>query len=346
MRLSRMRLSRMRLSRTVVARCRRNLSTSQLLNNTACADSRRYRLASLLPIRFTLAAHEYSCGVMLFAAALSMRREPFFMSTIAFLGAGAMGEALMRGLIEARIYAPQEIVAFDLAAQRLQEIGAALDVCVATSGEEGVRDADVVLLAVKPQAVADTLEPLRETLGAHQTLISIAAGVSTARLESFFAQDVPCVRVMPNTPCLIGKAASAICAGKNADESHVAQAHRIFDSVGIALDVPETMLDAVTGLSGSGPAYVYVFIEALSDAGVKMGLPRDVATRLAAQTVSGAAQMILETGQHPGALKDAVSSPAGTTIAGLHALETGAFRGVVMNAVEAATQRSRELGAK
>lgn len=291
------------------------------------------------------------------------------MSTIAFLGAGAMGEALMRGLIEARVYAPREIVAFDVAAQRLQEIASALGVRVAASGEEACRYADVVLLAVKPQAVASTLEPLSATLGApqpkkklkpsetqaretqargtnkgDQTLISIAAGVSTQRLESFFTHAVPCVRVMPNTPCLVGEAASAICAGAHANEKHIAQAHRIFDAVGIAFDVPETMLDAVTGLSGSGPAYVYLFIEALSDAGVKMGLPRAIATRLAAQTVRGSAQMILETKQHPGALKDAVSSPGGTTIAGLHALENGAFRGVVMNAVEAATKRSRELG--
>lgn len=268
------------------------------------------------------------------------------MSTIAFLGAGAMGEALMRGVIEARVYQPQEIVAFDLAGQRLREIGETLGVRTAQNGESAAREADVVLLAVKPQAVAGTLEPLRETLKTSQTLISIAAGISTQRLESFFAEPVACVRVMPNTPCLVGEAASAICAGSHARQEHVAQAHRIFDAVGITLDVPESMLDAVTGLSGSGPAYVYVFIEALSDAGVKMGLPRDVATRLAAQTVRGAAQMILETNQHPGVLKDAVASPGGTTIAGLHALENGAFRGVVINAVEAATQRSRELGAK
>ena len=177
-----------------------------------------------------------------------------------------------------------------------------------------------------------------------QTLVSIAAGVTTQQLESYFETDVPCVRVMPNTPALIGQAAAAIALGAHADAEHAKLAHRIFDVMGLAIDVPEKLLDAVTGLSGSGPAYVYVFIEALSDAGVKMGLPRDVATQLAAQTVAGAAQMVLQTGKHPGVLKDMVTSPGGTTIAGLHALEDGAFRGVVIDAVEAATERSRELG--
>ncbi|MDF2440929.1 MAG: pyrroline-5-carboxylate reductase, partial [Abditibacteriota bacterium] len=149
--------------------------------------------------------------------------------------------------------------------------------------------------------------------------------------------------VMPNTPALVGAAASAICLGRFANQTHRAQAHRIFDAVGLAVDVEEKLLDAVTGLSGSGPAYVYVFIEALSDAGVRAGLPRDVATRLAAQTVLGSARMVLETGTHPGVLKDMVTSPGGTTIAGLHALEQNAFRGAVIDAVQAATQRSKEL---
>jgi pyrroline-5-carboxylate reductase len=221
-----------------------------------------------------------------------------------------------------------------------QELGvrAAPDVASAATGS------DVVLLAVKPQTVGDALEPLRGVLTAQQTLISIAAGVTTRQIEAHFDAPVPCVRVMPNTPALIGQAASAIALGARADSSHAQQAHRIFDVTGLAIDVPEKLLDAVTGLSGSGPAYVYVFIEALSDAGVKMGLPRDVATQLAAQTVAGAAQMVLQTGKHPGVLKDMVTSPGGTTIAGLHALESNAFRGAVIDAVEAATQRSRELG--
>jgi pyrroline-5-carboxylate reductase len=265
------------------------------------------------------------------------------MATIAFLGAGAMGEALMRGLIEAGSYAPQDIAAFDSDAARLKGVADALGITAGRDAASTVRDVPVVLLAVKPQAIGAALQPLRDAFHAGQTLISIAAGVTTAQLESHFAAAVPCVRVMPNTPCLVGCAASAISLGAHADASHRAIAHRVFDAVGIAVDVEEKLLDAVTGLSGSGPAYVYLFIEALSDAGVKMGLSRDVATRLAAQTVGGAAQMVLETGKHPGSLKDMVTSPAGTTIAGVHALEKNGFRGAVMDAVQAATERSREL---
>jgi pyrroline-5-carboxylate reductase len=266
------------------------------------------------------------------------------MTSIAFLGAGAMGEALIRGLLQAGVYVPQEIVVFDVSRERLQSLTQELSVQAAVDVVAAASAADVVLLAVKPQTVGDALEPLRRVLTAQQTLVSIAAGVTTKQLEAHFDASVPCVRVMPNTPALIGQAASAIALGAHANAAHAKIAHRIFDVMGLAIDVPETLLDAVTGLSGSGPAYVYVFIEALSDAGVKMGLPRDVATQLAAQTVAGAAQMVLQTGKHPGVLKDMVTSPGGTTIAGLHALEDGAFRGVVIDAVEAATERSRELG--
>ena len=254
-----------------------------------------------------------------------------------------MGEALMRGLIKAEVYAPQDIIVFDVAAARLQSIAAELGVVTAPDSAAAVSQADEILVAIKPQVITPALQPLRDVLTPQQTLISIAAGVTTAQLESHFAQPVPCVRVMPNTPCLVGQAASAICLGRHADESHRAVAHRIFDAVGLAVDVDEKLIDAVTGLSGSGPAYVYLFIEALSDGGVKMGLPRDVATRLAAQTVLGAAQMVLETGQHPGALKDQVTSPGGTTIAGLHALESKAFRGTVMDAVQVSAERARAM---
>jgi pyrroline-5-carboxylate reductase len=266
------------------------------------------------------------------------------MTSIAFLGAGAMGEALVRGLLQAGIYAPQDVVAFDVSRERLQSLAQELSIRAADDVVAAASEAEVVVLAVKPQVVGEALELLRRVLTPQQTLISIAAGVTTKQLESHFDAQVPCVRVMPNTPALIGQAASAIALGTHATGSHGKIAHRIFDVIGLAIDVPEKLLDAVTGLSGSGPAYVYVFIEALSDAGVKMGLPRDVATQLAAQTVAGAAQMVLQSGKHPGVLKDMVTSPGGTTIAGLHALEDGAFRGVVIDAVEAATERSRELG--
>jgi pyrroline-5-carboxylate reductase len=263
---------------------------------------------------------------------------------IAFLGAGAMGEALMRGLIDAETVAASDIIAYDVAASRQELLRESLGVGTASIPADAVRDAQVVLLAVKPQMIAAALEPLRSNLTPEQTVISIAAGISTGIIEACLDNAVPVVRVMPNTPALVGAAASAICGGKYASEEHLALALHLFSAVGLAVQTDEKLMDAVTGLSGSGPAYVYLFIEALSDGGVKMGLPRSVATQLAAQTVAGAARMVLETGMHPGALKDQVTSPGGTTIAALHALENGAFRGTVMDAVEASAERSRELG--
>ena len=264
------------------------------------------------------------------------------MSTIAFLGAGAMGAALARGLIRANVYAPHDIALYDTDTTRVQELALEIGTNFVARIEDLARF-DCVVVAVKPQVVAQALEPLHRVLEARHSVVSIAAGITTTQLQNCFEKTVPIVRVMPNTPALVGHAASAICLGAHADETHRVLAHRIFGAVGSVVDVPEHLLDAVTGLSGSGPAYVYIFIEALSDAGVKMGLPRDVATKLAAQTVKGAAQMVLETGQHPAVLKDMVTSPAGTTIAALGVLENGALRGTVINAVEAATQRSREL---
>lgn len=260
-----------------------------------------------------------------------------------FLGAGAMGEALLRGALAGDVAQPSDIAIYDVTTARVQQLAQELGVHGAASPDEAA-GYDLILLAVKPQTVASALAPLRDALGARHTVVSIAAGVSTATLESNFSAPVPVVRVMPNTPALVGKAASALCLGAHADASHLKKAHALFDAVGVAVDCDEKQIDAVTGLSGSGPAYVYLFIEALSDAGVKMGLARGVATQLAAQTVAGAAQMVLDTGMHPGALKDQVTSPGGTTIAALHELERGAFRGVIMNAVETAARRARELG--
>jgi pyrroline-5-carboxylate reductase len=265
------------------------------------------------------------------------------MPTLAFLGAGAMGEALTRGLLGAGTYEAHDLVLFDVDGPRVQKLAESLGARAASSALEAVEGAEAILLAVKPQIVERALEPLRDVLSSQQTLISIAAGVSTSRLEACFSQDVPVVRVMPNTPALIGAAATAICAGTSARERDVARAKVIFEAVGLVVEADEKLLDAVTGLSGSGPAYVFLFIEALADGGVRAGLSRDVALKLAAQTVMGSAKMLLETGEHPGVLKDRVASPGGTTIAGLHALENGAFRGVVMDAVMAASNRSKEL---
>ncbi len=265
------------------------------------------------------------------------------MSSIAFIGAGAMGAALMRGLITAKVFAPENVIAYDVDAARVQLLAAELGLKTANSLEAACQDADVILAAIKPQIMLAALKPLRDVLGPQHTLISIAPGVSTSQLEVGFSRAVPVLRVMPNTPCLVGEGASAICRGVHATDEHLAMGKRIFGAVGLAVEVEEKLLDVVTGLSGSGPAYVYVFIEALSDAGVRMGLTRDTATRLAAQTVLGAAKMVLETGQHPGALKDQVTSPGGTTISGLHQMERHGVRGAMMDTVQAATQRAREL---
>ncbi|MCA9267308.1 MAG: pyrroline-5-carboxylate reductase, partial [Planctomycetales bacterium] len=204
-------------------------------------------------------------------------------------------------------------------------------------------DADVVFLAVKPQNAAAVAAELHDGLG-DALLVSIVAGVTLAQLQEWFGAD-RVVRVMPNTPCLVGQCAAAFSAAAGARPEDRACVEQLLKSVGLAFELPERLLDAVTGLSGSGPAFVYLFIEALSDGGVQMGLPRHVATALAAQTVKGAAELVLQTGEHPAALKDKVASPGGTTIAGLATLEAAAVRGGVIAAVAAATRRSQELGA-
>lgn len=266
------------------------------------------------------------------------------MPTLTFLGAGAMGEALTRGLLLAGTYGASDITLFDVDRARVETLATSLGVRASDSALDAARGANAILVAVKPQIIETALAPLCEEISVSQTVISIAAGVSTARLEACFASEVPVVRVMPNTPALVGAAASAICGGKFAKPENIALAKTLFEAVGLAIETEEKLLDGVTGLSGSGPAYVFLFIEALADGGVRAGLSRDVALQLAAQTVMGSAQMLLETGKHPGVLKDQVASPGGTTIAGVHALESGGFRGIVMDAVVAAANRSKELG--
>jgi pyrroline-5-carboxylate reductase len=206
-----------------------------------------------------------------------------------------------------------------------------------------VASGDVLVLAVKPQSMPNLLNEIRTSLQPRHLLVSIAAGITLRQLEEGLGAGHRLVRVMPNTPCLVGASASGYSPAQSATAEDVALVDRLLNAVGRAFRVPENLLDVVTGLSGSGPAFVYVFIEALSDGGVRMGLPRDIATTLAAQTVLGSARMVLESGKHPGALKDMVASPGGTTIAGLHALERGGLRAAVMDAVEAATRRATEL---
>ncbi len=264
--------------------------------------------------------------------------------TIAFLGAGNMAEALIRGLLQNGNVPPQRLVATARRAERIQELGTKYGVRALSDNVEACREADVVMLCVKPQAMDKLLVEIAPAIDASKLVVSVAAGVPIAAIERTLGAGARIIRTMPNTPALVGQGACALARGEHATEDDVMVASAIFDAVGISTVVEEALLDAVTGLSGSGPAYVFLVIEALSDAGVKVGLPRYTALRLAAQTVLGSAQLLLQTQGHPGQLKDQVTSPGGTAIAGLHTLEAGGLRTTLINAVEAATRRARELG--
>ncbi len=263
---------------------------------------------------------------------------------IGFLGAGKMATALARGFIHAKIAFPKEISAADPVDAARKHFAAALGVRPGASNLEVAQAATVLILATKPDQVGAVLAEISGAFTKKHILISIAAGVTLAKIESALPTGARVIRVMPNTPALVGEGASAFALGKNATPADGERAKKLLSAVGIAFQVKESLLDAVTGLSGSGPAYVYQFIEALSDGGVASGLPRDIATKLAAQTVLGGAKMVLETGEHPGVLKDQVTSPGGTTIEGLHALEKGKLRATVISAVRAATEKSKKLG--
>jgi pyrroline-5-carboxylate reductase len=266
---------------------------------------------------------------------------------IGLLGAGAMGEALAGGLLAAGV-ARERIRAAEPDAARRAQVAAALGIEVGADNAAVLRASDVVVLAVKPNQIARVLQALRKEAPdamAAPLWISIAAGVTLAKLAAELPPGARAVRAMPNTPALVRAGATAFVASAAATAADRAVAQALFECVGLAWEAPdEGLLDAVTGLSGSGPAYVFVFLEALADAGVRAGLPREAAARLAAQTVLGSARLALESGLHPGQLKDRVTSPGGTTIAGLARLEAGGFRAAVLDAVEAATRRARELG--
>ncbi len=267
------------------------------------------------------------------------------MSTkLGIIGCGKMGSALLKGAVSAEAVVPADVAVFDqykLAADALAEASGAKAV---DSNSEVVGFADAILLCVKPQDMLSMLSELGEEC-AGKLFISIAAGVTIPALEDALDPGARVIRVMPNTPALVGMGAAAFALGAAASEEDSAFATKMLSSVGTVTEVPEKLLDAVTGLSGSGPAYIYTIIEALSDGGVLCGLPKDKAVQLAAQTVAGAAKMVLYTGEHPAALRDQVTSPGGTTIAGLQALESGNLRATLIKAVEKATQRSKELGA-
>jgi pyrroline-5-carboxylate reductase len=263
---------------------------------------------------------------------------------IGFLGAGKMASALGKGIVQAGLVRAENIIASDPIEAARASFAKETGGRSAVSNVDVVKGATVLIVAVKPDHVAELLAEVKDHLTKEHLIISIAAGVPLARFETALGPQARVIRVMPNTPALIGASAAGFALGKAATPEDGQLAQKIFSAVGIAFQLKETLLDAVTGLSGSGPAYAFLLIEALSDGGVAAGLPRDVATRLAAQTLLGSAKMVLETGMHPGMLKDMVTSPGGTTIDGIHELEKAGVRGALMNAVRAATQKSKTLG--
>lgn len=269
--------------------------------------------------------------------------SPTVTHNISFVGGGRMAEALITGVLSSRGYKAEQIHVADPDASRLDHLKRQYGVQVGTSNHEAVISGDVVVLAVKPQMTGAVLKEIRDVL-AKRLVLSVVAGMRLGRIIEACGPQARVIRAMPNMPAMVGEGMTALAIGPGVEEREVACARELFESVGRVVPVDERFMDAVTGLSGSGPAYVFLMIEAMADGGVKMGLSRETASLLAAQTVLGAARMILETGQHPAQLKDQVASPGGTTIAGLHRLEQGGLRGLLIDAVEAATKRSQDLG--
>lgn len=263
---------------------------------------------------------------------------------IGFVGGGKMGEALVKGILKAKLSSADKIIVGDTLKERVLLLERETGIKTTQDNKEVVQNADLIILAVKPNTVGDVLKELKNDITKKHLIVSIAAGIPLSFIETSLKPGCRCIRVMPNTPCLVGETAAGFALGKNATEADGKLVSTILSAVGKCFLLDEKLLDTVTGLSGSGPAFVYMVIEALSDGGVKMGLTRDVATKLAAQTVLGSAKMVLESGIHIGELKDFVTSPGGTTIEGIHALEKGGLRAALIEAVEAATLKSKKLG--
>ncbi|MHB8770602.1 MAG: pyrroline-5-carboxylate reductase [Syntrophales bacterium] len=265
---------------------------------------------------------------------------------IGVVGGGKMGGALIGGMIAGSLFPAAALTVADTDEGRLAELARTYGVAVTTDNRKALRDAEIVLLSVKPQNMAEVLAGLAGAAGPATLFISIAAGISTGFIEAALGRGVRVVRVMPNMPALIGEGAAALCRGAFATDADLAVARRIFDAVGITVEVDESLMDAVTGLSGSGPGYAFLIIEALADAGVRMGLAADVALRLASQSLLGAAKLCLKGEKPPAELRGMVTSPGGTTLAGLKVMEEGKLREVLIAAVAAATHRSTELGGR
>ena len=266
-------------------------------------------------------------------------------SRVAVLGAGKMGGILLQAFLKQQILSPDQLLATVAHEERAAALSAQWGVEVSTDNLAIAHQADVILLGVKPFQVPDLVEQIRPALTTGKLLISFAASVRISAIEQAAAIDIPVIRSMPNTPSMLGAGISALCRGRFVTDAQMAFASRIFETVGRTVIVDEKHMDAVTGLSASGPAFIYIILESLAEAGVKVGLPRDIATLLAAQTTFGAAKMVLETGYHPALLKDAVTTPAGCTIDGILELEEGGLRVTLIKAVMRATQRAKELAA-
>lgn len=262
---------------------------------------------------------------------------------MAVIGIGNMGQALVGGFVRSGAHRPEELYLYDYDTEKAAQFASKLGCHVCAGSAEAAKGADVVLIAVKPQVIALAAEEFKHEIGPDTLVISIAAGISIRKIRKILeSETVPVVRVMPNTPALVGEGASALCFS-NVPAEKEAYALQLFETCGIAIRTEEKYIDAVTGVSGSGPAYAMLFIEAMADAGVKLGLPRDIAVKLAAMTLKGSGAMALETGKNPAELKNAVCSPGGTTIEAVHTLEKNGFRSAVMDAVCAAARRSKEL---
>jgi pyrroline-5-carboxylate reductase len=263
--------------------------------------------------------------------------------TIAVVGAGHMAGALIGGMVRSKLLPAKSIVAARRSPEGLAELQKKWGVRTSSDNAKAVAGADIIILAVKPQMAKKVMESLAGSIKKNQLVISVMAGITTQSINKALRVDCPVVRAMPNTPCLVDAGATAIAAGAHASEKDLVKAEAVFSSVGLCVTLPETALDAVTGLSGSGPVYIYMVIEALIDGGVKMGIPRSVAAKLAAQTVYGAAKLVIETGKHPAILKDEVTTPGGTAINAIHVLESRGLRSVLIDAVQAAANRSEQL---
>jgi pyrroline-5-carboxylate reductase len=263
---------------------------------------------------------------------------------ISIIGTGNMGKAIVRGLVESKASVPQNIICSDISDDLLESVKSKYGVLTTKNNIHAIKASEIVIYSVKPQILGSVLKETASCLDMSRLIISVAAGVPLAAIQSCVNKKLRVIRAMPNIACFVNEGATAIAAGENTYKDDIRIARAVFDSTGKTIFIQEILMDSVTGLSGSGPSYIFLIIDAMADAGVKMGLSRKDALFLSGQTILGAAKIFMETGEHPGQLKDKVTSPGGTSIAGIHALEKGRLRDTLINAVQAATNRSKELG--